>query len=267
MKIYPHGTAVTEAVRFVDLNGDPVVPTAATVRVLDQAGAEIVPATPVSFAPGDMEAEIVVPGDLNVLTSGIAQALRVIELTMETAVGPVVALARYAIRRPQRLIVLSNSFQTFDEALLESMDMPRMDGWSMAEEGDKIAALIEAHDRLTRIGYRVPQPYAGDVTRRLDLREIEIIPPRRWQVMGVEEFLEMPAHFRRALRRAQIVEADVVLNGDVIAGRRRAGLMSESVGESSMMFRPGKPLNLGVSEQALAYLASYVDIRMGLTRA
>lgn len=266
MKIYSPGAAVTEIVRFVDQNGDPVVPTAASVRVIDGTGVELVGSTPVVFAPGDTEIEVLVGGTHNMLQDGESQAIRVIELTMTTAAGAIVAFARYIIRAAQRLVLLKNSFQTFDEALLEATDMPRMSGWSIADDQSKMASLIEAHDRLTRIGYRVQTSYATSMSR-LKLGEADVISPLAWPEMTVDEYIGLPARFRRALRRAQIAEADVVLNGDVIAGRRRAGLMSESIGESSMMFRPGKPLNFGVSEQALAYLSGFVDIRVGLGRA
>lgn len=267
MKTHLHGTAVTQTIAFVDLNGDPVAPTAASVRVLDQEGAELVTSTPIVFSVGDTEVDVIIPAEINTLAPvGPTQALRLVELTMETAAGPVVTLTRYIIRTLQRLAVLLNSFQTFDSALLEAMDMPRMDGWTVADEAAKTAALIEAYMRLTQIGYRVPKAFV-DAQSVIDPQYAETVPPRRWHVMTYPEFAALPEPFRRALRRAQIAEADVVLNGDVIGGRRRAGLMSETIGESSMMFRPGKPLNLGVSEQALAYLSGYVDLRVGLTRA
>jgi hypothetical protein len=266
MQVYPQGTAVTVAVPFVDLSGNLVAPTAATVRVLDQTGAEIVGATPVAVTPGDAEAEVTIAGEHNVL-SGLDPEMRVVEMMLETPAGWVASVVRYVIRQTQRLFVPQNSFQTFDEALLESCTMPRMEGWSVGNDDDRVAALIAAYDRLTRMTYRVEQPISWSMSRIGGFGSVDLIVPLRWPEMTTEEFRELPEHFRRALRRAQIAEADVVMNGDVIGGRRRSGLMSETIGESSMMFRPGTPLDLGVSEQALVYLSGYLHIAKGIGRA
>ena len=61
-----------------------------------------------------------------------------------------------------------------------------------------------------------------------------------------------------AIAKAQIAEADFMMGGDTVEDKRRTGLMSETVGESSNMFRPGKPLVLAGSEKALRYLTGYI---------
>lgn len=266
MKLYPEGTAVTLALRFVDLNGDPVSPTAVSVRVLDETGAVLVPVTILGVLGGDTEAEVTVPAPANALGATTA-GIRLVEMTMATPAGPVIAIERYVLRRSARLAVLVNSFQTYEQALLLALEMPRMDGWALADDNARTAALIEAFERLTRIGYAVPNP-ALDIESVLDPSYVREISPRKWRAIDAAAFEAcLPAPFKQAIRKAQVAESDVILNGDAVAGRRRAGLMSESVGESSMMFRPGKPLNLGVSEQALAYLTGYVDLRVKVGRA
>lgn len=167
---------------------------------------------------------------------------------------------------PVTLTTLVNSFQTYAEAAQLSREMSGLAAWTASSDIDRSKALIDAFERLIRVGYRVPRP-DSDLQSRFDANYATEISPRHWDIVTLPEFEALPARFLRALRKAQIAEAEVILGGDLISGRRRAGLMSETVGESSMMFRPGKPLQLGVSEQALVYLTGFVNLRMTMVRS
>ncbi|CAO3459764.1 hypothetical protein [Azospirillum argentinense] len=265
MKTYPSGSAATVTIPFVDDNGDPVIPTAAAVRVLDEDGGVLLASHALAVAPGDTEAVYTVSGALNTVAAG--KTVRVVVVLLTTADGAVEVQVPYVVRAGSELVVPRTSFQTYYQAILLAQDMPRMDGWGRAGEAERTAALIEAYDRLTRIGYEVRRPTGLDTLNRLDPGWVEHYRPRDWPLLTPEQFRAADAGWRMALRKAQIVEADIILNGDVIAGRRRAGLMSETIGESSMMFRAGKPLSLGVSEEALRYLTGFVTLRAMTGRA
>jgi hypothetical protein len=146
-------------------------------------------------------------------------------------------------------------------------EIPNIPGWEGAADRDRLTALLDAYDRLTRIGFRIPRRFLGDWQSRIEWTSEEFIPPLRWSEMTLQRFNDYHPRFKTALRKAQVCEADVILGGDVIADRRRAGLLSESIGESSMMFRSGKPLNLGISHRSLEYLSGFVDIRITMGRA
>jgi hypothetical protein len=77
-------------------------------------------------------------------------------------------------------------------------------------------------------------------------------------LLTAAEIEALPALFLQALRMAQIAESDSILGGDPVGELRREGLMSKTVGESSQMYRPGKPLVMPVSDRAMRYLAGYV---------
>jgi hypothetical protein len=167
---------------------------------------------------------------------------------------------------PIALLRLVNSFQTYPEAIQLSREIPGLVAWGAKTDIERSAALVEAYERLIRLGYRIPRPEV-DTMDRIDSGLALDLSPRHWEIMTIGDFDGLPARFTRALRKAQIAEAEDILGGDVIAGRRKAGLLSESVGESSMMFRTGKPLNLGISGAALAYLTGYINIRMTTVRS
>jgi hypothetical protein len=114
----------------------------------------------------------------------------------------------------------------------------------------------------------IPWPELLDMQSRIAPHYKADITPRMWPLMTEDLFAQYPEAFREALKRAQVVEANQILTGDGYASRRKAGLMSESVGESSMMFKAGvRPLDLGISREALDYLTGFLNNRITTTRA
>lgn len=286
LKSYPENVAVSITVPFLDFNGDAVVPTAVNYRVTDEAGTELVPLTAApGFVSGATSATITVPANQNVLLSVLpppppgtyderklpTRGIRVVEVQMTVAGGSILEITeRYIVTKNllTQLQLVVNSFQTYDQALLERANMPKLVGWDIASDNDRISALQEAYFRITRLGYRVKHPSFLDSPPAggRDFWPDDLIPPRYWPVMTPDRFMRYQQSFRTGLYRAQIAEADVILNGDKIAARRRDGLLSESIGESHMMFRTGKPLDLPISRQAIAYLHGFIDWRYSTTR-
>jgi hypothetical protein len=90
-----------------------------------------------------------------------------------------------------------------------------------------------------------------------------------WPLMTASVWQEYPAYFRDALARAQVIQANALLTFDPIADRRRAGVFSEKIGESSMMFKNGvrKLDEDTVCRPALNELAQFINNRITLTRA
>lgn len=170
-----------------------------------------------------------------------------------------------------RLVLLQNSFQTFNAALLTANSMPNLASFPVAAENDRIMALQEAWNRLTRLGYLVRWPRNPDAQNYLNWNDKrnEVIAPRIWAVMTISRwFTFYPQVFRDAMCRAQVSEADAILTNSVIEQRRAAGIVSETIGESSTTFRKTKSIadSLGVSKRTLDYLTGYVDIRHSIGR-
>jgi hypothetical protein len=270
MKSYPSGVAVSLTFPLVDFKGDPVTPTGLSVRVFDENEIEVVGSQSIVFNPGDPEIEFTVSAIANTLSGATRIGYRQVELIMTLAEGSYTVSQGYGVKANVQLGVLENSFQTFGNALVLAETMPNLSGWIAATDSDRIAALIEAFTRLTRFGYLVKWPRDPDAQNSIawfDSRN-EIIVPRLWTMMSVERFMTLyPEAFRLAIRKAQISEANQILSGDIIADKRRAGIVSEKTGESSMTFNSSKPLNLGISQQAFQYITGYIDIKITLTRS
>jgi len=271
MKNYPVGTAVTLRIPLIDLNGDPVTPTGLFARVTDEHGVERVPEAEVAVSEGATDVEFTVPASANALPDGAVDGARTVTIRIETDAGTFTSEETYLLLAPVRLVIMDNSFQTYEQAVLEASRIPGLEGFAGASKVEQTRALMEAYRRLTKLGYRVRRP--EDVDPQNVMYELgsyyQTITPRRWDALTLDHYLtQLPEPFRQALRRAQVVEANEILRHDPIGEKRRAGLLSESIGESSMMFRSGvRPLDLGVSTAALNELAGYVEMRMTLTRA
>jgi hypothetical protein len=268
MNTYAAGVAVTITIPLEDMNGEALTPTALSWRLLDETEAEVKASVSLSLDSAT-EAVIVVDGSYNMLSPDQTEALRAVELTVATAAGAILLTADYALAAAVSIVTLKNSFQTYGQAKLTAQGLLNLDGWAAASDPLRRMALVEAFKRLTRFGYRVKWPDNSDLLwqSRLELVDHQKIPPRVWNLMTTVEWTTYyPEDFRTSMRRAQVVEANDILAGNIIEQRREAGLLSESIGESSMMFRSGKPLKMGISAAALREIEGYIDIRMTMTR-
>lgn len=265
MEKYQAGTAVTVAFPLVDLNNDPITPTALSVRVLDQDGVQLVAPYAPPNTDGDAEIEITVPASANQVSSGLAG--RTVELTITTAAGVYAKTITYLIEQGIAFNVPNTSFQTYVQALIVADTMPNLMEWGMASDEDRQRAMLEAYSRLTRVGYRIRGIDDLSQNQISDIAEAdEQIAPSWWPEMSMTEWQALAARFRKAICRAQIVEANEVLRGVRPDDKRRMGILSESIGESSMMFRVGKPLDLGISQAALRELTGFLDMRATVSR-
>jgi len=253
MNVYLSNAAVSITVPYQDSLGNAVTPTAVSYRVLDGQGQEVIASTLHSgFTPGDTEITIEVDASNNLLDVGELRDLRVVEVIMTTANGEVINSGSYLIEATDTLEVMTNTFQSFGSAVLVAMEIAGIDAWSVAAERSQKTALINAFHAISNLSFYVT---SGDAQDRLS-SSVEI---RDIKSLTAEELAALPEDFLVALKRAQIIEANAQLGGDPIGDKRRDGLMSETVGESSNMYRPGKPLLLPVSDDTMRALSRYVS--------
>ena len=292
MDIYLAGTPVTLAVGMQDRSGNELNVDSVSYRVVDQAGTEVVAKTTLAtFSPGDTQAVIEIAAALNTiaaLPASITSAqidsfnvrgARTVELFLLID-GNTVAMNRsYALEPTDPLVTGVNSFQTFAQAELTSIDVPNVSGWDGATDKEKIAALVDARSHICQLNFWmlnsnqnwgqdnlnfVPEgsyqtPYAAGGNRMFIFSgNLSLLTPA--------QFDRMPARFKAALRLAQIAEADFILGGDESASRRREGILSETIGDVRQQFRFGKPLDLPVSNRAMRYLSQFVSMSKKMGR-
>lgn len=265
MDVYLAGTSVAVTIPLVDPNGVALVPTGISYTLTDGEENEIISSTSVAFANGDTSVTITVSGANNALADPmVAAEARVINLFVVTASGTIKIESSYGVKTTSLLIVPNTSFQLWPQAQIEAMQMASLPNFSAASRQDQETALIEAYVRLTRFTYEILEGY--DIYGQINWpgeTSAYTIRPIDWPDMTQSFFDAYPATFIKAIRRAQLAEADDVLQMGSPNDKRRMGLMSESIGESSMMFRTGKPAELGASPAALRYISRYV--RRGAT--
>ena len=267
MNIYPEDYIVSVDVGFTDLNGEQITPTLVTAALYDGDDQLVVDFGEIVFEAGDTQVTISVPAQYNALAVGERSAARILRVALTTEEGVVRRSTSYLIEGEFRLAIMENSFMTVEAAELLARDMPNLSGWAAASSDARHAALIEAYRRLTRIPMRfvVADPTAT-VQPSSDLyNEETIILRSAWPDIDETEFLGWPLFFRRALRQAQLAEANELLEGDIITKRMRAGIISETIGESSVMIR-GTHLDFGMSRAAMSYLSGHIHYDFRIAR-
>lgn len=261
MDVYRSGSAVSATISLIDSFGISIVAASVDYRVVDESGVELKAIAATGFAAGDTVVTIAVSGLLNQLAVDKLKGLRILELKITDDLGSVIYLSHeYAIEVETGLVMMVNSYQTLNQAKLLTLDMPDQIAWMSANDRRKQAALIEAFERIGKLRFNI---YDSNFPSRDNL-----IYPAASHLNSLTsvEFAQLPTLFTNAVLKAQIIEADVILGGDPISKKREEGLMSNSVGESSVMFRPGKPLITAVSKRALDQLSGWVTFSIQIGR-
>lgn len=248
---------VVRKIPLVDDSGASINPTSISYVVLDQDDVEIVASTPVTVAIGMVEAEITVPtvsNDLGVSLSG----LRVIRLTIVTPSGSINIDDVYLLVNGSQLVLWSNTFQTYYNTILMATSIPNINAWGRAARREQESALIDSFVAISKLNYYLPDRLVEDS----DFPQQFVLPE-----LTAAQWAIIPEEFLTALKSAQLVESDYILGGSPIEHKRRSGLMSETIGESSNMFRPSKPATYSVGDRAYRYLQLYLANSTRISRA
>lgn len=259
---HPEKTDVVVRVDFPQIDGTPITSTAIGYLVLDERGTTVRERE--EATPDGNSVEVTIPALANALPiPGVIRGLRTVRFLFETASGTRTVDTRYIIETHSKLIPMFNSFQTYEEALVNRLDLPSLDGWDFNAEAEHIPALITAHDRMCRAAYRY----------RLAQNAVEYDERQMyWYITSMRErtaqdFSAFPVNFQVALKRAQIYEADAVLSGDPVGDKRLDGVISETIGESKMFFSNKPPIRTPMCRKAMEVLAPYLYKAARLARA
>ncbi len=279
MDVFLAGTDVTLSVQLQDKNGNPITVTGIEYRVTDQNGAEVVTRSTLNgFVSGSPQASIPVPAEINALPDGVVSGVRNVDLFCVVAGNTVVMSAPYGIETADPLQIGVNSFQNIAQAEFLALSIPNTPSWDAAVSQDRVAALIDARSHIVQLNFSqlnsninwgqdslnfVPEGtystnYVSSNGMFLFNGNLALLTP--------QQFSKLPEKFVFALRQAQLVEADAILGGNVVEGRRREGLMLETIGDVKQMYRPGKPLDLPVCKRALGYLSYFVTFAKRIGR-
>ena len=228
---YRSGEAVSLSFAFNVLDIE-----SATYAVRDGAGAIIVDNEPLDITEGQMSIPVVVSAEHNLLSDKERDLRHVI----------VKAVASGLTHEERKMYVLLNSFElsipgqsfaTVADAQMQAIDMLNGDTLLADGEGLMRKRLIEA-------------------TRR-----VKTLP------FSIRKVLRIPDYFKQALMLAVVNEACEIANGNDVAAAREDGILSESIGETTNMYRTGKAANVHVARSTWRLLVSYINNRMIVRRA
>lgn len=271
--VYKSGSTVPVTVPLPLDGSDPLIPTAVSVTVRDETGVVITTLTPSLPVSGDTEITVEIAAGYNMLAANVRKAARAVEVVFTTAKGVFTDTAHYIVESNIQLVVLTNSFVTYPEALMVRTDIPTLNGWDAATDSARMAALMVAHWNMCAMRYRYRVGLAGQ-SRISDFGGTSTDPYGRVyaQVSDIRntldyEWAEFPDDFKTALKRAQVVEADVLLKGDPVGDKRRSGIVSERIGESAMLFRQVPEAQFAISRDAMNHLKGFLVHGVRIARA
>lgn len=264
MNAYLAGQGISVTIDAVDSAGNPVSASAASYRVIDQDGNELVAMTPIAdWTDASTSYSATVPAASNTLTAGQLRALRTVELHMQ-ATGPVIGMVvnsvSYVIEAVETLVVPSNSFQTYQQAVMTAFNMVALDRWQGTAKQQRTAALAQAWRNICALRFRNKrdgQSYLSESFAVGNLAEYT-----------ATEYATLPSEFRESLTRAQVIEADHLLRSDSDPVKmRESGIRSHTVGESSTTFTAAGVAQAPVCAAALKELMRYVETSLRIGRA
>lgn len=269
MKTYLAGTDVHLEALFIDRDGNslPIVGDI-QYRILAGDGAVLLPWADVQLnAIEPHKVSVTVPASVNQLSAqdeesiiafGVRE-LRAVEVMATLADGNKTAIiVSYAIEPIEVLVFGVNSFCSLRQAQLIALDIPNTSGWSNATQSEQIAAMIEAKERISRLQFVVTNRGQEYLVESASIPDITLLTPTQ---LGA-----LPLRLLTALSKAQVAEANSILGIDPIDEKRRSGLVSEKIGESSESYRQSKAIELPVSKEAMRYLGAFVSLSKVITR-
>lgn len=254
MEIYDPNVDVTVTLPFVGSDDRTVTPTALDYLVTDETGAEIVALTNIPvFVVADAQHKITVVESDNTLAADVVRGYRQVELRITTATDVFWVRQGYIIEIASTLSVLTNSFQTYEEALLGARDIYTLEGWNYADEQHRKSALAQAYDRFLGFSYRFT--YTDDQYEEKTIPELEAA---EWAILNGPQ--------KQAFKQAQILQANYLLGGSPIEEDIDKGLQSSTIGEVSQFYRPRATLTLPLSRDTLQYVGRYIIWSPRITR-
>lgn len=265
MKIYDAGESFALKIDITQVG----IPTSATYRVVDQAGVILVPESPIEVYGDDDVVEIQITSDLTNVPDVERRKMLVAHLTVTGEDGERFVFSESVlIQDLSKLLIPSESFQTVNEASMVAMDIFNLPNWEASDRETRRKALIEATHRIKRMRFDLTKDVSGQ----------DYIDHPSWLLtdnegdyagfdeMSEADFNALPTLFLHDLKVAQVVEADAVLGLETPESKRASGVMSDTVGETSQMFRAGRPLDLPVSKRAMRYLSRWLERQWRIRR-
>lgn len=262
------------AIPNADEAGNKIEGVSASWELFDERGVSITAGVVADFDAAAATIDFEIEAEHLTLPAGANSAGREIVVSLTLADGDEAEIRDYfLVVSAQPLTLMANSFVTYPEALALRQEFASLNAWDINDRTRQAAALAEAYRRLCRMAFKVPgvrsnQSAVGYAAFGAGTDE-PFFGGRRVRVsaLTLEQFDALPETFRRALKRAQMAEANALLGGNPIADKRKSGMISETVGESSAFFQSKPYLNLPISQEAYEEVKRFVFLKIRIQRS
>ncbi|MBV0601370.1 hypothetical protein NL346_20880 [Klebsiella pneumoniae] len=271
--VYKDGDDVT--LRF---SLDVMSATSASYSVKDASGNIVTSGVDVPVSDGQMFVTVTVPGAINALGER-ERDLRRVTLSVDAGGAFITKEQQYIVLRSFELSVPKQSFISISEAQLQAIDMLNGGSLLTGGEGDLRRQLIEATKRIKSMSFSIRRIYGmdwDDYDRPQNMLQTSTLPFRwagqytsdivDWDKLTDDDFMEFPEAFRNALALAVVNEASEIAGGSDIQRAREDGIVSESIGETTMAYRQGKGAVSIVAKTTWRMLLKYMDNRVIVRR-
>ncbi|HHT4259129.1 TPA: hypothetical protein ACTYZB_004796 [Klebsiella variicola] len=250
----------------------------ASYSVKDASGTVITSGVNVPVSEGQLSVSITIPGSVNVLGDK-ERDLRRVTLLISTGGAVVKKEQQYIVLHSFELQVPGQSFISIADAQLQAIDLMNSADLLSGDEGDIRRQLIEATRRVKSMSFSLKRIFDmdwDDYGRPQNMLQTSTLPfywagqytsdTVDWEKLSDEDFAKFPDKFRNALAMAVVNEASEIAGGSDIQRAREDGIVSESIGETTMAYRQGKSAVSVVSKTTWRMLLKYMDNRVIVRR-
>jgi hypothetical protein len=240
---FASNTTVTIVVPH-EYNGESLTLTDMEYEVLDAESNELITRVAVTgFNATDSSTNVVIDSVAN--TTSAKRDVRLLNCYLVTDSGEYVVPQVYLLKGNQLVLTpLTDSFMTYPDSVLTRARMAEeQEYFDSLREELKAVALEESFNRISKLKFKVGTTIINSI-----------------KSLTLEAFQALDADFLLALKKAQIAEANVIVENSPIRDKIRAGIISETIGESSMFFSRSMPSGKfhGLSDDTYEYIKPYI---------
>lgn len=240
---FASNTAITIAVPH-QYNGATLTLTNMQYEVLDANSTVLVAKTNVTGFNGALTStNINISAVANTTTA--KRDVRLLNCYLINASGEYIVSQVYMLKGNQLVLTpLVDSFMTFPDSVLTRARMAEeQEYFDELTDELKAVSLEEAFSRIAKLKFRVGTTIITDI-----------------KTLELPAFQALEADFQLALKKAQVAEANNIVEQSPIRDKIRSGVISETIGESSMFFSRTMPSGKfhGLSDDAFEYIKPYI---------